>query len=220
MRRIILVTFVLFSLGAVAWAGGKKKDGPGTKSVKSANTTISKLLAKEVTPGSDAEKKLAAEVTTSVRGFLDVDALGERSLEDHWAGLTATQRTDFLAVLRGLLEDNYIQGLRANLEYKVEYKSEAKNADGTRTVKTVIKTKRRGRALTIKVDYTLVEVSGAWKCFDIATDGVGLVENYRAMFNKIIGKDGFDGLLKKMNKKRTGTTASASGKTASNTAVE
>jgi len=204
MRRIILVTLLLISLGHVAWAGKKAKGGPGTKVVKAANATISALLAKEVEAGSDAEKKLAADVTASVRGFLDIDALGERALSDHWSGLKATQQQDYLDVLRGLLEDNYIKGLRANLEYKVEYKGETKNADGTRVVKTEIKTKRRNRDYTIKVDYTLVEDGGKWRCFDVATDGVGLVENYRAQFNKIIAKDGFDGLLKKMKKKRAG----------------
>jgi phospholipid transport system substrate-binding protein len=202
MRRIIVITFVLLSLGHAAWAGKKSKDGPGTKAVKSANATISALLQKEVVAGSKEEQELAAKVTASVRDFLDIDALGERALADHWDTLSTTQRTEFLDVLRGLLEDNYVKGLRANLEYKVTYKGESKNADGTRLVKTEIKTKRRNRDYTIKVDYTLVEDGGKWKCFDVATDGVGLVENYRAQFNKIISKDGFDGLIKKMKKKR------------------
>jgi ABC-type transporter MlaC component len=30
---------------------------------------------------------------------------------------------------------------------------------------------------------------------------VGLVENYRAQFNRIIAKEGFDGLLERMRKK-------------------
>jgi ABC-type transporter MlaC component len=34
------------------------------------------------------------------------------------------------------------------------------------------------------------------------TDGVGLVENYRAQFNKIIARDGFAGLMDRMRKKR------------------
>jgi len=202
MRRVILVMFLMFSVGSVAWAGKKSKDGPGTKAVKAANATISALLKKDVTAGSKEEQELATKVTASVRDFLDVDALGERALSDHWKDLTAAQRTEFLDLLRGLLEDNYVKGLRANLEYEVSYKAESKESDGTRIVKTEIKTKRRGKPYTIKVDYTLVELDGKWKCFDVATDGVGLVENYRAQFNKIIGKDGFDGLMTRMKDKQ------------------
>lgn len=196
-RAILLLVALLFA--SVAHAG---KDGPGTKAVRTANDTIAKLLAKDVAAGSAEEKELAAKVTESVRTFLDVDALGERALADHWSTLSDTQKTEYLSLLRGLIEDNYVKGLRANLEYKVVYKAESKKADGTRVVKTEIKTKRRGRAYTIKVEYVLELDGKAWRCFDVMTDGVGLVENYRAQFNKIIARDGFDGLIAKMKKKR------------------
>jgi phospholipid transport system substrate-binding protein len=199
MKRPFLVLLVLLVAVATAHAG---KDGPGTKAVRNANDTIASLLKKKAAAGSAEEKEQAAKVTTSVRGFLDVDELGKRALVDHWTKLTAAQQKEFLELLRGLIEDNYVKGLRANLEYKVVYKGETEQADGTRLVKTEIKTKRRGRPYTIKVDYVLQKSGSTWKCYDVVTDGVGLVENYRAQFDKIIGKDGFDGLLAKMKKKR------------------
>jgi phospholipid transport system substrate-binding protein len=137
-----------------------------------------------------------------VRGFLDIDELAKRALADHWAKLTKAQQDEYLAVLRGLIEDNYIKGLRANLEYTVAYKGETTNADKTVLVQTEVTSKRRGRPIKIAVDYVLVESGGKLRCFDIKTDGVGLVANYRTQFNKIIAKDGFDGLLAKMKKKR------------------
>src|SRR5688572_24979832 len=140
MKRLLAVLVVLL-LTATAHAG--KKPGPGTKAVKAANDTIAALLAKKVEAGSAEEKALAAEVTTSVRGFMDIDELGKRALVDHWEKITEAQQTEYLALLRGLIEDNYVKGLRANLEYKVEYKKEAKEDDGSLLVKTVIKTKRR-----------------------------------------------------------------------------
>lgn len=198
--RFPLAAFLLVSLvTSVALAG---KDGPGTKAVRTANDTIATLLAKKAEPGSAEEKALAAQVTQSVRGFLDVDELGKRALVDHWDKLQESQRTEYLSLLRGLIEDNYVKGLRANVEYKVVYKSETVQKDGTRLVKTQIKAQRRGRPYTVKVDYVLRQDGKAWKAYDVVTDGVGLVENYRAQFNKIIAKDGFDGLIAKMKKKR------------------
>jgi len=194
----ILLTILFVAVPAAAHAA----DGPGTKAVKAANESISAQLKTKAAPGSDAEKKAAAKVTESVRGFLDIDELAKRALADHWAKLTKAQQDEYLAVLRGLIEDNYIKGLRANLEYTVAYKGETKNADKTVLVNTEVTSKRRGRPIKIAVDYVLVENGGKLRCFDIKTDGVGLVENYRAQFNKIIAKDGFDGLLAKMKKKR------------------
>ena len=202
-RTSILASFLAFGLifGVTinAWAG---KDGPGTKAVKAANATINKLLSKKVEAGSQDEKDLAAKVTTSVHDFLDIDELGKRALSDQWDSLSAQQQSEFLELLRGLIEDSYVKGLRANLEYKVSYTGEKKQDDGTRIVNTEIKTKRHGHPYTVKVDYVRQQSGKTWKAFDVMTDGVGLVDNYRTQFNKIIAKDGVDGLLEKMRKKR------------------
>jgi len=180
-------------------------EGVGTKAVKDANATISGLLEKKAPAGSKEEKDLAAKVTTSVRDFMDIDQLGKRAMVDNWAKLSKPQQDEFLKLLRALIEDNYIRGLRANLSYNVEYAGETADKDGNVVVATKIKTERKGRPYTIAVDYVLVKEGGKLRAFDVKTDGVGLVENYRTMFNKIMAKDGFDGLIAKMKKKQAAT---------------
>ena len=206
MIRHVFSLAVLALALVVAPLSARAADGPGTKVVRQANDTIAALLKQKAPPGSDAEKKAAAQVTTSVRGFLDIDLLAQRALVDHWAKLTDAQKKDFLDTLRALIEDNYVKGLRANLDYQVKYLGEAPGADNTIVVKTQISAKKKGRPVKINVDYVLVQQGGKWRAFDVKTDGVGLVENYRAQFNKIIAKDGFDGLLAKMKKKRAAGT--------------
>lgn len=202
MKKTFLALFALLLAMVALPATALAADGPGTKAVRNANDTIAKLLKQKVKAGSPEEKKAAEKVTESVRGFLDIDELAKRALVDHWGKITDAQKTEFLSLLRALIEDNYIKGLRANLEYQVAYNGEAPGADKTIVVKTEITAKKRGRPIKIAVDYVLVDVGGKLKCFDIRTDGVGLVDNYRAQFNKIIAKDGFDGLIAKMKKKR------------------
>ncbi|HMG56651.1 MAG TPA: ABC transporter substrate-binding protein, partial [Kofleriaceae bacterium] len=176
--------------------------GPGTQAVKTANESIAGLLKQKATPGSKEEKDLAAKVTTSVRGFLDIDQLGKRAMVDNWGKLSRAQQDQFLALLRSLIEDNYVRGLRANLDYQVDYAGESTDKDGNVVVTTKINTKRKGRPYTIEVDYVLVKDGDKLRAWDVRTDGVGLVENYRTMFDKIIDKDGFDGLIAKMKKKQ------------------
>jgi ABC-type transporter MlaC component len=181
------------------------KGGPGTHAVKAANDTIAALLKQKVTPGSKEEKDLAAKVTTSVRGFLDIDQLGKRAMVDNWQKLTKPQQDQFLSLLRGLIEDNYVRALRANLDYQVEYASETTDKDGNVIVATKINTKRKGRPYVIAIDYVLVKDGDKLRAWDVKTDGAGLVENYRTMFDKIIDKDGFDGLITRMKKKQAAT---------------
>lgn len=204
MKRLSIFLLTVFLalplLAGAALANGNGKAGPGTQAVKIANETIAKLLRQSAAPGSEAEKQLSVQVTSSVRELLDVDALGRRALVDHWSKLSPEQQTRFSTLLRNLIEANYIKGLRANLQYEVVYTGEKKRGDDL-VVTTEVKTQRRGRPYTIGVDYVLRQDAGKWRVFDVITDGVGLVENYRAQFNKIIAKEGFDGLIARMQKK-------------------
>jgi ABC-type transporter MlaC component len=165
------------------------------------------LLKQKAAPGSKEEKELAAKVTSGVRGFLDIDQLGKRAMVDQWSKLSKEQQTQFLTLLRELIEANYVKGLRANLSYTVDYVSETTDKDGNVVVTTKINTQRKGRPYSIEVVYVLVKDGDKLRAFDIKTDGVGLIDNYRAMFNKVIAKDGFSGLIEKMKKKQADTTA-------------
>lgn len=198
MKRLIILLFAL--LAAPAFAG---TPGPGTASVKAANQKISGLLKQKVAAGSKEEKDLAGKVTGSVRDFLDIDELGKRALADQWSKGTPAQQQEYLSTLRALIEDNYIKGLRSNLEYTVDYTGESIE-NGNHVVVTQINTKRHNRPYKIEVDYVLKKDGGKLKAWDVKTDGVGLVENYKEQFNKIVEKDGFAGLISKMKKKLQG----------------
>jgi phospholipid transport system substrate-binding protein len=205
MKRLLVLLIALFAVPAFA------DTKPATAVVKTANDKISGLLKQKVTAGSKDEKDLAAKVTSSVRDFLDIDELGKRAMVDQWSKLSADQQTEFLATLRALIEDNYVRGLRANLEYTVDYTAETTDNDGNIVVATEINTKRHNRPYKIPVDYVLRKHGDKLKAWDVKTDGVGLVENYRTQFNKIIEKDGFPGLISKMKKKATESATSPKG---------
>jgi phospholipid transport system substrate-binding protein len=209
MKRVlvILLLSLVFAVPALADDPGKSlaKAGPGTNVVKQANDRISGLLRQKVEAGSKEEKDLAAKVTTSVRDLLDIDELGKRAMTDQWGKLSSSQQTEFLSTLRALIEDNYVRGLRANLEYSVDYTGESPDKDGNVVITTQINTKRHGRPYRIEVDYVVRKEGSSLKAWDVKTDGVGLVENYRMQFNKIVEKDGFPGLLAKMKKKQAGS---------------
>jgi phospholipid transport system substrate-binding protein len=200
MKRLVTLLILLFVAGP-AFAEGKT--GPGTAVVKQANEKISGLLKQKPAAGSKEEKELAAKVTTSVRDFLDIDELGKRAMADQWKKLTPAQQTEFLSTLRSLIEDNYVRGLRANVDYSVDYTGETTDKDGNIIVNTTINTKRRGRPYKIEVDYVLKKDGDKLKAWDVKTDGVGLVENYKTQFNNIIAKEGFDGLINRMKKKQS-----------------
>ena len=205
-RSVVLARWLLIisllSIGAPALA----EDGPGVTAVRRANDGVTRLLEKKPEPGSDAEKRLAKEISKQLESFLDVDELGQRALAGHWKDLNASQRKEYRKLLRELVEANYIKALRSNVSYEVRYLGEEEK-DGDRRVSTELRLQRNGRPETMSVDYALRRQGDSWRAFDLITDGVGLVENYRAQFNKIIAKEGVNGLLERMRKKKAQATS-------------
>lgn len=199
MKRLMLFVLLVALSAAPAFAA----DGPGTAAVRASNQTITALLKQKPAPGSAEEKALASKVTSSVKAFIDIDELGKRALGDHWAKLTPAQRSEFLATLRDLIDDNYIKGLRSNVDYTIDYTGESTDSNGDVIVTTTINTKRHNRPYKVEITYVLRSDAGKLRAWDVKTDGVGLVENYRSQFDKIINKDGFSGLIAKMKKKRS-----------------
>jgi phospholipid transport system substrate-binding protein len=177
------------------------EDGPGTVAVRRANDSVTALLKQKPPPGSEAEKKLAAEISAQLKSFLDIEKLGERALGEHYKGLSAAQKKQYLTLLRELVEGNYIKAMRSDSTYQVSYLKE-EDKDGSRVVSTELELQRNGRPEKMSVDYVLQKEGDTWRAFDLITDGVGLVENYRAQFNKIIAKEGVAGLLDRMRKKK------------------
>jgi phospholipid transport system substrate-binding protein len=201
VRKItqFLTLVFLLVLGSVAQAA----DGPATATVRQANDTLHSLLRRKVTPGSPEEKQQASEVTAKLQNFLDVDELGRRAMRDQWSKLKPAQQAEFSKLLREIVEGHYLRALRSELDYDVAYLGEKPQGDDA-SVSTELRVTRKGKKQVISVDYTLRHDKGAWRVFDIVTDGVGLVENYRAQFNQVIAKEGVEGLLTRMRKKSLG----------------
>jgi phospholipid transport system substrate-binding protein len=194
---LLLTALFVVAMGPSAAAA----EGAPTATVRQANRTLSELLRKKAAPGSAEEKALAKEVTQKLAGFLDVDELGRRALKDHFDKLTADQKKEFSKLLRELVEASYLKALRSQLEYDVTYMGEAPKDSGV-SVATEVRAQKNGRKQTISIDYVLHQDQNTWRVFDLVTDGVGLVQNYRSQFNKVIAKEGVQGLLERMRKKK------------------
>jgi len=63
------------------------------------------------------------------------------------------------------------------------------------TVRTRIVTKQ---STEIPVDYRMRVVGDRWLVYDVAIEGVSLVANYRAQFNRIIQRSSYKGLVEQL----------------------
>ncbi len=68
-------------------------------------------------------------------------------------------------------------------------------------MRTVAKKKGDARDEPLSIDYVVNDASGKNKIVDIVTEGSSLVVNYRNQFKRIIKKQGFPELIKRMKTK-------------------
>lgn len=169
------------------------------------NSDVDKRLRANPVPGSAEDTRIKNEVKEFASELLDYNELCKRALGEHWDKMPPAQRTDFVATLKELIERNYVKQLKTNLDYQVTYGDESIDGNEAR-VTTTIKIATKGKATEALIDYRMIkETAGPkgerWMVYDVITDELSLVRNYRTQFQRIISGQGYDGLLTKMKTK-------------------
>ncbi len=195
MKRRIFVLFATLAalFGLSVGHVGSADAGAATDVVKAKQTALFELIKQPSTPGN--QKKIGALFDE----MLDYGALAEASLGTEWAARSQAEKDEFSGILRDLVRKNYEKNLKKTVAFRIDYVAEEPAGGGT-----LVRTKAVGQASReepIEIDFKMVEKDGKWRVNDIVTEGVSLVSSYRNQFTKIVKKDGFPTLIKKMREK-------------------
>ncbi len=90
--------------------------------------------------------------------------------------------------------------MESTLEYRVKWVGTEPIDTGVK-VKSSAKSVKKKRQPAITIDYSMSPAGEEWKVFDILTDEVSLVKNYKRQFRRVIREEGWDGLIGRMEKK-------------------
>ena len=140
------------------------------------------------------------ELTVLLGEFLDYDRLAKLSLDKEWAKRSPQQRDRFVSLLRQLVERQYQRNMESTLEYKVKWVGTEPIETGVK-VKSSAKSTKKKRQPPVTIDYSMSPAGDEWKVFDIFTDEVSLVKNYKRQFRRVIKDEGWSGLIGRMEKK-------------------
>jgi len=177
---------------AAAWAG------PATDQVKASVDRVLKLVQDPELKKPQNGEKRRAQIREVARGLFDFEEMGKRALARHYAARTPEQRKRFGELFTDLLENSYVSKIEAYSGEKIVYLPEQADGD-TVTVRSKIVTQR---GTEIPLDYRLQKKGDRWEAYDVSIEGVSLVANYRAQFNKIITQSSYEELVKKMEQKQ------------------
>lgn len=140
-----------------------------------------------------------AEGVSQANAYLDLEAMGQKALGDHWTAASDGQRETFMALLWQLIEKVAYPRSRKFLgSLPIEY-SDPKPLEKGVELATIVKNQEEG--LDAPIVYQLYEAGGGLKIYDILLDGVPLTEDLKFQFDTIIRESSFDGLLGRMRER-------------------
>jgi phospholipid transport system substrate-binding protein len=187
--RAFGILILLFALVPArgAWAGSPSDQ------LRAGIDRVFKILGD---PELDGDKKLNQRRTAIViaaNEMFDFGEMAKRSLGQYWAQRTLAERGEFVRLFTELVQRSYISKVDQHGAHKMTVQGE--QVDGEYAVVRTTLPLSSGQEMPI--DYKMHSADDRWQVYDLSIDGISLVANYRAQFNKIIRTSSYEALVAK-----------------------
>lgn len=167
-----------------------------TEAVKSSVEQVVGLLEDKELKKADRAMERRQRLQKIFNDRFSYEEMSKRSLGAHWNSLNETQRQQFVDLFRQLLARTYTGTIEGYSGERFQYLSEQNEGDYAE-----VRTKLISRKGEIPINYRLLSKTGEWQVYDIVVDGISMVSNYRAQFNKIIRTSSYEDLVQKLQNK-------------------
>jgi phospholipid transport system substrate-binding protein len=193
VRLIAGLTSVLLLAASLAFAQTATPLGQ----VKTTLNAVLAILHNQKAPLTERRRALLHLAESN----LDLATMARGSLGNHWTELTSQQRADFVPLFGSFIEAAYLAQIQeyVNLNIKVG-NARAVAADYSEVDATVVQPHEDDLPIT----FLLERRGDAWLVYDVRVEGVSMVENYRAQFDRVIREQGLPALMNDLRQKRQG----------------
>ena len=158
----------------------------------------------------NAARRWAAIAKVSEEIF-DFGETARRTLEQHWNQRTPAEQQEFVRLFTKVIQRSYVTRFDRYSGEKMVYPGET--VDGGQAVVRTALVLDDGSQVT--VDYKMHRRTDRWQVYDINLEGVSLVANYRAQFNKVIRNESYQALVTRLKANHANSAASPGGVTSS-----
>lgn len=194
-RSISALAVILFL--ALAFAPGPARAGLPTEQIKS---TVDKALGVLKDPRLKPAARLNErrdQLKQILFARFDFTEMAKRSLGANWRRRTPQEQEEFVGLFTDVLERAYAAIIESYTDEKIVYLNE--RVDGTfADVNSKIMTSK-GEEYTI--NYKAHFVGNEWKVYDVVAENVSLVNNYRSQFTRVISKESYEELVRRLKNK-------------------
>ena len=138
-------------------------------------------------------------ILAAAGNIFDFREMAKRSLGQHWATRTPAERNQFVALFTDLMQRSYISKVDQHGGAKMIYRGETVDGD-TASVQTAIPLSNGNQ---MPLEYRMHNADARWQVYDLSIDGISLISNYRAQFNKVIRLESYETLVAKLTSHQT-----------------
>ena len=188
--RVIGILTLLIVTGSVpaAWAGAP------TDQLRGGIDRVFKILRDPAMAGDKNAVQRQTAVLAAATTIFDFNEMAKRALGQHWAARTPAERTQFVALFTDLIQHSYLNKVDQHSGAKMTFTGETVDGD-LAAVRTAIPL-NNGKEMPL--EYRMHNADARWQVYDLSIDGISLLSNYRAQFNKIIRIESYDTLVTKL----------------------
>jgi phospholipid transport system substrate-binding protein len=127
----------------------------------------------------------------------DFTEMAKRSLGANWRRRTPQEQEEFVRLFTEVLERAYASIIESYTDENILYLNERVDG-GFADVNSKIVT---GKGEEYSINYKAHLVGNDWKVYDVVAENVSLVNNYRSQFNRVIAKDSYEELVRRLKDK-------------------
>jgi phospholipid transport system substrate-binding protein len=198
---VIFALMLPFGLSSVpaAWAG------PPTDQLRDGIERIFRILGDPDLRGDEKAGQRKTAVTRIAGEIFDFGEMSKRTLGRHWDQRTPAERQHFARLFTELIQRSYFSKIDEHGSEKTVFRGETMDG-GHATVRTML---LLARGVQMPLDYSMHNAGDRWRVYDLSIDGISLVANYRAQFNRIIRSSSYADLVTRMKSQQADFSAPA-----------
>jgi len=193
------VLALVLALSGEAWAGAP------TETLAAVVTTVNRLL------DDGALREKPEDLQTAIRAVVadrfEARLAGRLVLGREWDIRTPDEREEFVHLFKELVEGAYISRIAARATVRpgltVRYLREVIENDQA----TVFATIESRDGTEVPIEHRMIRRGDRWMVYDVSIEGVDLIQNYRAQFQRVLRRASYPELVAELKTKvATGTT--------------
>jgi phospholipid transport system substrate-binding protein len=133
----------------------------------------------------------------------DFTEMAKRSLGANWRRRTPQEQEEFVSLFTELLERAYADIIESYSDAKIVFVNERIDAEYADVNSKAITTKGEEYSINYKAHL----VKNEWRVYDVVAENISLVNNYRSQFNRVISKESYEALVRRLKDKSEFTGA-------------